>query len=176
MSYTPSAAAQAAAVLAGNNQATLATPITVWKNAIAGGNLAPAALIDAILSALGYQAQFDVGSASTTTSSTSFVNLISCSWTPPLTKNYLIHVDLSAYNNTVGGGIDFQLIVGGVTLSPLGSMRIVNNEANSHKRLSFRQLAAFAAGVATTIQLQWKVVSGTATQDSGDFNTFTITG
>lgn len=49
MSYVPSTKAQNAAVQAGNNQASLASPVTALQTAIADGLLAPAAFIDGIL-------------------------------------------------------------------------------------------------------------------------------
>lgn len=52
MSYTPSAAAQALAAQAGNNMATLATPLTGLQTSIAAGNLAPSAYLDALFAAM----------------------------------------------------------------------------------------------------------------------------
>lgn len=50
MPFTPSTTAQAIATTAGSNMASLTTPLTALQTSIAGGNLAPAAYIDAFSS------------------------------------------------------------------------------------------------------------------------------
>lgn len=62
MSFVPSSIAQAVAVAAGNNQATLASSLPGMKNSIAGGNLGPAAFFDGLRTANSWTAPTLLGS------------------------------------------------------------------------------------------------------------------
>lgn len=182
MSFIPSAAAQNTAALAGSNQASLASPLTALQTSIAGGNLAPAALIDAILSSVGFQTKIiDTSGPSTsnTTSSTSFVNMptgASGSFTAPIAKTYLFHVDLQGTFITVSSGdISYRFVVNGTPVTPTKAMTWTQNEVSSRKNISFRQALAMNAG-SNTIQLQWNVSAGTATWDVGGSMTIHVSG
>ena len=65
MAYTPSALAQSMALAAGNNQAALPVvpPLTALQTSIAGGNLAPAAYMDGIITGLATNTYIEIGSA-----------------------------------------------------------------------------------------------------------------
>lgn len=100
MSFTPSAAAQNTAALAASNMASLAAPLAAMQTAIAGGLLAPAAYIDAILSSCGLQLWSPNALGNNNNGgSASFADVPSTSiiFTAPLAKTYVVHCDFTFY-------------------------------------------------------------------------------
>lgn len=186
MSYTPSAAAQATAALAGSNEASLAAPLTALQNAITGGLLAPAAFMDAILSSVGFQGQSDVASLGlTNTSSTSFVDVgngsstgfSTYSFSAAIAKAYTVHVDTALYLSVLGTGQIFLQLVNTTTSTNYSTPSMtVEGTVDVLVRASFRVSVAMNVG-ANVLKLQWKVgTGGTANTDANSFRTFTITG
>lgn len=110
MSYTPTTAAQNTAALAGTNQAGLAAPLTALQNSIAAGNLAPAALMDAILSSVGYQGRATVAAIAATTVASTFTDYgTAYTFVAPIAKTYLVHVQASVTSSNGGGTCYFRL-------------------------------------------------------------------
>lgn len=191
MPTTPSADAQAIATAQGAELAALATPVTALQTAIAGGNLAPAAMVDPLLT-LGYLGSgfindaAGLGTASTTAtnfgdvgngSSTGF-----SSWTTPaitVAKTYLIWCRVSGYVSVGSGRVFFQLLVDGSAPAsqPTTAMTIATSStAGVHLSTTFAIPVALSAAT-HTLKLQWKVDSGVTGQvDANDGRTFWITG
>jgi hypothetical protein len=166
MSYSPSTAAQAAAALAGSNQASLATPLTALQSSIAGGNLAPAALFDAII-ALGAgqdTALIDtVGSGTTFT--TTAVTLASATYTAPMTRTYEFSVDIAGMENSAANySMLFTILVDGTTVYSVNAGKIVGNDTVRHNA-SWRQRIPLTAG-SHSIAIRASVNVGTGTFDS----------
>jgi hypothetical protein len=187
MSFVPSAAAQATAALAGSNQAALAAALVALQNSISGGNLAPAALIDAILSSVGYRDQSVAMSTSATTNSTSFVDATgwaSYTFNAPIAKTYVVHVDLAVFLSAGNGYAYFQLVntttstnyapADAVVYLPSG-LTVAATQLSVPK--SFRIPVLMAAGN-NVLKLQWKQSGGATigTDISSTPRTFTVTG
>lgn len=185
MSFVPSAAAQATATLAGANQAGLASPLTALQTSIAGGNLAPAALLDAILSKVGYQAQDVQAASSTSTTSTSFTgNYVWPTWTTPtiaVAGTYLLTVDLTNFYISTAGGfnsISFQVEVNGVAQTQSYNSLVVGMNINT-RVATFTIRTPISLNASTnTLKLMWKVDTNTITANVDGFcsRAFTITG
>lgn len=179
MSFVPSTAAQNTATLAGSNQASLASPLTALQDSITNGNLAPAALIDAILSSTGYQGQ-DVSTSSATISSASFVNIWG-QWTfnAKVAKTYLLHLDVCLSAATLVGGralAQLSLVVNGSTVPFLTNSPVIDMISTvNYWNGSWRGPIALNAGN-NTIQLQGAAVVGTFSLGGNGQRTFTITG
>lgn len=190
MPTTPSADAQAIATAQGAELAALSSPVTALQTAIAGGNLAPAAMVDPLLS-LGYLgAGFmsdaaGLGTASTTSTSFGDVGNGSStgfsSWTTPaisVAKTYIVWCRLSCYVTVGGGRVFFQLLVDGSAPAnqPSTAQRIFLNTTNQQFSMVFPVPVSLSAAT-HTIKLQWKVDSGvTAQVDANDGRTFWISG
>lgn len=177
MPFTPSTAAQNTAALAGSNMATLATPLTGLQTSISGGNLAPAAYLDAILSSVGFQVENAItGLASNSTTSTSFVDMPGTSWTftAPIGKKYVVHCDTAAYFSA--GSIPFgniRLVVNG-DAGP--SVILQNGTLVSYVPVHVMHAATLAAG-SNTIKLQWAAGSGnTMNVNSFAYANYVVTG
>jgi hypothetical protein len=181
MPFTPSTAAQNAAALAGANQAALASPLIALRDSIVAGNLAPAALIDAILSAVGYQGR-DVSFGAGTTTSASYVNAFG-SWTfsAPIAKVYLLHIDAVVSSSVLVGGrsqANFQVLVNGSPVAIDGGQAIIDMiSSTNYWSGSWRVPVTLNAGN-NTIQLQaLQNVAGANIGFAGSAHrTFTITG
>jgi len=178
MSFVPSTAAQNTATLAGSNQAALASPLTSLQTSITGGNLAPAALIDAILSSVGYQAQ-DVSGPGAQTSTGSFANVFpSYTFNAPIAKKYLVHIDVTVSATVLTAGrasMSFQLLVNGATVVPLNTGVIDMISTVNYWSASWRAPVTMNTGN-NTLQLQWAANTGTASSGGGGNRIFTITG
>lgn len=177
MSFAPSAAAQAAATLAGSNQAALAAPLTALRDSIVAGNLAPAALIDAILSAIGFQIESNNALAANSTGSTSFGDVpgSSITFTAPIAKTYMVHCDFSAYFTTgsppaVGLA---RLVVNGSA----GPSMVLHAPLNTHYARHLMHAGACVAG-ANIIKVQWAVFAAgiTMNTDSNDAANYIVSG
>jgi hypothetical protein len=187
MSFTPSAAAQAIAALAGNNLAALAAPLAALQASIGGGNLGPAAWVDALLSSLGYQAQSVAMSTAATTTSASFVDAAGWStftFNAPIAKTYVVHVDLAVFLSAGNGYAYFQLVntttstnyapADAVVYLPSG-LTVAATQLSVPK--SFRIPVAMSAGN-NVLKLQWKQSGGATigTDTTSTPRTFTVTG
>jgi hypothetical protein len=164
MPFVPSTTAQQIAALAGTNQAGLATPLTGLQASIAAGNLAPAALIDAIVSCFGpqYHGRWASLGVATTTggsmgpvgngTSTGFPSAV---FTPKVTRNYSMLITAMSKNNTVGGITwwDFQKDGAGLALTPpwMGHHAL----ANGHVSIATQTKADLVAGISYTFRLLW---------------------
>jgi hypothetical protein len=183
--FVPSATAQTAATLAGNNQANLAAPVTGLQASIAAGNLAPAAFVDAILATYTpltppLQDIHQPGTDSIV--STAYVNFFG-SWTfnAPVAKTYLLHIDVTCWASVLGLGsratATFQLIVDGVAV-PLnnGTACIDMISTINFSSGSWRVPIALTSGF-HTVWMQVKVNSGATVSNSGNgARVFTVTG
>lgn len=182
MSYTPTQAAQRIAALAGTNQATLANPLTAMQTSIAAGNLAPAALIDAIVATRGFLFQDSSAATSTTSqSSTVAANVFSpCTFNSPITAQFFVTVDLdiscSAFTSATSVLFNLVNTTVNITFNNLNS-RIVFTAAD-RRIVSFRFPVLMAAGN-NNLQLTWQLetASMTALVTSGvNCRTFTVSG
>jgi hypothetical protein len=177
MPFTPSTAAQNTATLAGTNQANLTAALTALQSSISGGNLAPAAFIDAILSSVGYQAQHDVAGNSGTTTSTSFVDAgySSMSWTAPIAKTYLVHVDASVYASAgTADTIELRLVVDGSPAANTGPVYLYLPGTNIIVGQSWRVPVSLTAA-SHTLKLQWRTFAGAVTLASNSNTRLQIT-
>lgn len=178
MSYTPSTAAQNTAALAGNNQASLVSPISALKNSISSGNLAPAALFDAILSSVGVQLESNNALSANSTSSASFVDVpgSSITFTAPIAKTYVVHCDFAFYITSGTSGAQFRLVVNGDN-GPTLTFGGTNQPLSTHTPLHLMHSAACVAG-ANTIKIQWLGISGTTTVNvnGGDYANYIVSG
>ena len=162
MPTTPSTTAQAIAAAQGDELAALATPVTALQTAIASGNLAPAAMVDPLLS-LGFQTENNLsGIGSNSYSNTPLVDIPGTSWTftAPIAKKYTVHVDTLMFF-TAGA-------------NPFGAIRlVVNGDAGPTVTIHTATLnlllpihtmhSALCAAGSNTIKLQWSCNSATYT-------------
>lgn len=173
MPFTPSTAAQNTATLAGSNEANLASPLPALQTSITGGNLGPAAYIDALLSALGTQLESNnpLGN-NTATGSFNDVPGSSITFTAPIAKSYTVHCDFSA-SFSVGGYGFARLVVNGDD----GPGIIIHQLTTSvHVAVHLMHSANCAAG-ANTIKVQWYAVAGTMnTTSTIDYANYIVSG
>jgi len=144
------------------------------------------AICDVILAQVGYQGvQFSQtnNANGNNTHSQSFVDgpFASYTFNAPLTKNYLVHVDVTTYFSAIAasanGQCNFGLNIDGVDHSDSGWF-VHDNRTGIHERCSFRYLAALAAG-SHTIKLRWLTDASTTSMASAigfDFCQLVITG
>lgn len=135
---------------------------------------------DAIMCATGYQGQSDAAGSADSTSSTSFVDVSgfsSYSFTAPLAKTYLVHVDMSCYVATAVNNVSIRLMKDGASVFDSPAARLAFSTLLEHSRLSFRCPVAMTVG-ANVLKLQWKVSSGAGSVnvDTSDFRCFTVSG
>ena len=131
----------------------------------------------------GYLAQDVVAGTGATSSSISYADVFaSYSFIAPLTKTYLIHVDIAIEASALDPGslrcsTFFQLVINGSTTVPLYEGIIDITSTLPVSCGSFRTPVAMTAG-SNTIQLQWKVgsIHETATATSGCYRVFSIVG
>lgn len=160
MPYTPSAAAQALAVQAAANQAALAAPLTAMQTSIAGGNLAPAAFMDAIVSgASSFQGESNNTLSANSTTSGVFADVpgSSITFTALVGKLYTVHCDF-AFAQSAGTLVSNQvrLVVNGSNGPTIFALFGV---VNSHGSIHLMHAAPCAVG-ANTIKVQWAAGSG----------------
>lgn len=134
------------------------------------------AMFDSILCSVGFQQKIvdtrGPGASNTTTSTTpvAMPTGASGSFTAPIAKNYLIHVDLTDLFATVATTIIFfRLVVNGTPITVTNGMTLTRNVANDRGPLSFRQAVAMNAG-ANTVAVQWSVAVGSAGAATWDTN------
>lgn len=183
MPFTPSTNAAAIVTQIGANMA--AAGQSALQTSVTGGNTAPGAFVDGLLSGIGYQAQSDAGALGSASQSSSTYATVGngattgfSAWsiTVPLTKTYLLRVDLSCFASTAGGLLSFGTMVDGSPMARLKTQQLFFNVANQHMRMSWCQPLALTAG-ARSVVLQWSVVSPVvANVDASDFRCFTLTG
>jgi hypothetical protein len=173
MSFTPSTAAQNTAALAGSNQASLAAPLTALQTSISGGNLAPAALFDALLSSLGTQLESNNALGNNTTTSNSFADVpgSSITFTAPIAKSYTVHCDFAFIFNS-GSNANFRLVVNGSN----GPTLITGAPSSGHTAIHLMHSATCVAG-ANTIKVQWaaNAVASIST-NSNDYANYIVSG
>ena len=191
MPYTPTADAAAMTTALADNLAGAASP-GPWTALGAGGvsQLPSKAMMDALLSSIGYRAQSDgAGIGTAATSSTSFADIGDgaatgfATWavTVPVAKTYLLHVDLSFYVTGAAGNVTFQIMVDAATTgvsNPAAASVMGVNALSTHMAKSWRVPIAFAAAGSKVVKLQWKVsnVLMVATVDTTDYRLFTLQG
>lgn len=137
-----------------------------------------AALEALLLAGVGFQAQSYAAASSDSTSSSSLVDCSgfgAWSFTVPVARTYLVHVDLQAYvAGVTDGTLHWQTVVDGSPVGPEQSFVLHDNLWAMPS--SFRVPAALGAG-GHTIKLQWRTGgAGTATLTTDCFRTFTVTG
>lgn len=172
MSYTPSAVAQAIATLAGNNLAALTPALTAMQTSITGGNLGPAAMMDAIVSGgMGLQAVQIQGVNTSAASSSTYVDIAGSSWTftPTVTKAYIIIALIDVYFSPVGSG--------GVRINAAGTAgnsRLADGSVTANQFIPIAVFDKFTltSGGARTIKLQFNAPSGTINTTSGSSSAF----
>jgi|SRR5579871_4034368 len=139
------------------------------------------ALVDAIMASLDYQGQSDAQASAANTNSGVFVDATGYpTWTVtvPVTKTYVLHVDLSCWMGTAADTVRFQIAVDGTGPSgqPIWAQRFLFNQTGVHTRLSWRQSLSLTAG-SHTIKLQWLTLGpGFIQSDTNDWRCFTLTG
>jgi hypothetical protein len=168
MAFTPSATAQATAVLAGNNQAALSPPLTALLASIQATppNLGPAAYLDAIVAMCGGQdaAWIDIAGTSPTIGA-AFGTIATNSYTAPLTRSYEFSIALAGVANSAANySMLFRLRVDGSATYSVNAGKIVGNDTVRHNA-SWVQRITLTAG-AHTIDLQASVNTGSGTFDS----------
>lgn len=137
------------------------------------------AIADATLCAVGYQGQDYQAATASTSSSLSFVDVggfPSWSFTAPIAKTYLVHVDCTASLTGLTNGVLFwQVVNNGNAITP--SQSFVFNSNLWALPMSFRVPVSMVAGT-NVIKLQWKVnnASAVATTATTNFRCFTVTG
>lgn len=174
MPYTPSAAAQSTAALAGSNMASLTTPLTALQTSIAGGNLAPAAYLDAALSAVGFQLEQNItlGTASTASSTLASVPSASFTFTASIAKTYLVHCDFGCFASAVTG---FQLAIV-VNGSAGPTVSVCMPAAGTTAGFHLMHSAACIAGT-NTITVQWAIASAATLSTNGlSYANYIVTG
>lgn len=177
MSFTPSADAQATAALAGSNQASLASPLTALQASITAGNLAPAALFDALLSALGFQAESNnaLGTHNNGGSS-SYADIPGASFTfvAPIAKTYVVHADFSPYFSAGTSPTGYVRLVVNGDNGPDMVLQVLTGNTN-FLALHLMHAAVCALGN-NTVKLQWKTSSGTMAVESPSVANFIVGG
>lgn len=178
MPYSPTADGIAMANKIAANLA--AAGLTAMQDSIAAGNLAPAAMADALLASMGFQAQSSsmaLGTASTTSSSFADVgNGTSTGFAPyvfaaPIAKTYLVHVDLACYVTTsVRCLLNFRLDVNGTTYEPAATALADMNDSALFYPAHFRLAVPMVVGN-NTIRIQWRRAAGASA--TGEVNVFT---
>lgn len=125
------------------------------------------AYVDSLLNAIGFRSstQATLGSTFTTTSS-SIVKVTG--WNTitvniPVTKNYIVEVDASAYSTSTST-LSFGIYINDVLTTQTGNT-IVLDTANSIKHINFKQIFSLTAG-SNTFHLGIATTAGTATINS----------
>lgn len=135
---------------------------------------------DAILCAVGFQGvATDQAGLNQSNNTASYTDVFSSfSFTAPISKTYLFHVDLSCFMSGANDFAFFQFKVDGSVPGgqPTNGTRHYFTSLNDHKSISFRVPLALSAG-AHTLQLQWKTAgTGTVTTGTADKLFVVVTG
>lgn len=137
------------------------------------------AIADAVMCGVGYQGQSSVTGTGGSTSSTSLVDAAGWTdytFTAPVAKTYLVHVDVSAFC-TVTAGVGSFGLHNVTTLTSYTPNAILHYSAlNVIYPISYRVPVAMSAG-SNTLRVTWAApTSGTVNNNSNSFRVFTITG
>lgn len=171
MPTTPSAAAQAAALLAAANMANLPpanSPTTVWQTqlGLANPNLNPAAMFDALIALFGGQstALIDTVGAGATFGATP-IALASATLTTPMTRLYEFECDLAeVFNSTNSYAMGFTIRVDSTTTFSVSAARIIGSDLLRHQA-HWHQRISLTAG-SHLIEIMASSNSGFGTFDS----------
>ncbi len=143
-------------------------------------------IADATMCAVGYQAS-DVVLALGTASrgANTFADIgngtstgfATWSFSAPIAKTYLVHVDLECYMTVAGDAVVFQVVNTTTSVNYTdASAQITMTALNSRTACHFMLPVVMNAG-ANVLKIQWKTTGvGTATVDVADFRKFTVTG
>jgi hypothetical protein len=169
--------AEAFALMCGSADSLSVACVGCVTDAMLGSGIDSSKLIGS-----GFIAQDDQVAANVTSTNTSFEDIAGFpGWTTsvPLTKTYLLTVDVGLYAGTAAGGVDFRVTVDGVAPpnQPVNAQHYFFNTINDHRRLAFRMPVTLVAGQ-HTFRLQWKVSAAgpTLVIDLNDSRCFTLTG
>jgi hypothetical protein len=169
MSFTPSQAAQNTAALAGSNLASLASPLSALQTSITGGNLGPAAYIDAVLSSIGVQLESNNALTVNSTTSATYTDVpgTSITFTAPIAKKYVAHCDFAFFFSAgTSPAANVRLVVNGSN----GPDMIVGAAAlNTHFPIHLMHSATCVVG-SNTIKVQWQTQGGTPTLNINAFD------
>lgn len=124
-------------------------------------------LMRVLFQGLGFQQTLYDNFPSTSTPSTSFTDLVTVSFTPPIAKTYEIAVNAKAFYSVGTGTVKFRLVVGGVNIPPPTSAIFTMNSSGQAWPIIFSQVIAFSSTNPTTITLQWLTTAGTVAMNAG---------
>ncbi len=159
MSFSPSAAA---ANIANQIAANLAAAgASAMQTSIAGGNTGPGALVDGLLSGVGYQTLNRLTLGTSSYNGLTMADVAGTTWTfnAAVAKTYVVHCDFGFFANASGGAA-IQLIVNG---SAGRLMNVYLPTANFIIPFHLMHAAQLVQG-ANTIKLQWEAVSAITLQ------------
>ena len=124
-------------------------------------------LMRVLFQGLAFQSTLYDNFPSTSTPSTTFVDLVSVSFTPPIAKTYEILVNAKAFYSVGTGTVKFRLVIGGVNIPPPSSAIFTMNSTGQAWPIIFSQFFTFSSTNPTTITLQWLTTAGTVAMNPG---------
>ena len=190
--YTPTQAAINLVNLVATNLAGTTNAATIGYDNLLNATVVPhppfRATADAYFSAVGYQAQVDNAVIDSATSNSTSISVIGdqittgfspSSFTIPITKTYLVHVNLSCYVTGSVGWANFRVAIDGSEPAgqPTSSQHFYFNTVSEHTRISFFVPIAFTSG-SRTVTARWAVQTADTiiSVNSDDFLCFTLMG
>lgn len=131
---------------------------------------------DGLLGVAGFQGQSDALATTSNTTSGTFADiggLSSWAFVAPMTRWYLLNVDLSVFSSGSACTCYFRVVVGSTNYE-ISAMRVDLTNVGVRVVSSFKVPVLLTAG-SNTIKLQWKTNAAQVNTEADTFRTFTIT-